>query len=356
MAMFICQRNPNKIMRLKHIILMVFGLVLISIFVSGCVETKQYNLDTINGVKEKATPIPMSDIALLVTEIKEKSVSIPSNDLDFLEWSVVKFDNLFLYTELILNSTMSDKATYGNQIYNDSDKALSEIDKYQVSPEIQEIKDEFKASLENYRMFGYYTSKGARESNSDDRTLGINFWQLALGNWSKGIRLLEQYKNNGNIKPTIAPTAKPLTLYEWTVKEFTQNQNKNLPTKYDREFSAIQVQLRLEARTFEGAYLSISDMNVNYQEIKDSLENINNRNIIRLEEVSKINPNSSIVQSIEKLIKAGDIAKQKLEIRGNSENIEWKSNVPPDFNDKFGNYFSNGFRELETGLLGALEK
>jgi len=187
-------------MRLKHIIVMVFGLVLISIFASGCVETKDSNLDTINEVKGKATPIPMSDIALLVTEIKEKSVSIPSNDLDFLEWSVLQFDNLFLYTRLILNSTMSDKVTYGNQIYNDSDKALSEIDKYQVSPEIQEIKDEFKASLEHYRQFGYYTSKGARESNPDDRTLGINFWQLALGNWSNGIRLLVQYKNNHSVK------------------------------------------------------------------------------------------------------------------------------------------------------------
>lgn len=340
-------------MRLGYIV--VFGLVLTSIVTLGCVDKKDSNLETITDVKEKATPIPMSDTALIVAEIKEKSVSIPSNDLDFLEWSVLQFDNLFLYTELILNSTMSDKVTYGNQIYNDSDKALSEIDKYQVSPEIQEIKDEFKASLEHYRQFGYYTSKGARESNPDDRTLGINFWQLALGNWSKGIRLLVQYKNNGNIKPTIVPTAKPLTLYEWTVKEFAQNQNKNIPTKYDREYSAIQVQVRLEARTFEGAYLSISDMNVDYQEIKDSLETINNRNIRRLEEVRKINPNSSIVKSLENIIKAGDIAMQKLEIRGNSENIEWKSKVPSDFNNKFSTYFSNGFRELETGLLVALK-
>lgn len=341
-------------MRLESIL--VFGLVLTSIVTLGCVDKKELNLETTTDIEEKAMSIPMSDMALLVTEIKEKSVSIPSNDLDFLEWSVLQFDNLFLYTRLILNSTMSDKVTYGNQIYNDSDKSLSEIDKYQVSPEIQGIKDEFKASLEHYRQFGYYTSKGARESNPDDRTLGINFWQLALGNWSNGIRLLVQYKNNGNIKPTIVPTPKPLTLYEWTIKEFEQNQNKNIPSKYDREYSAIQVQVRLEAKAFEGEYLSISDMNVDYIDIKDSLEIMNNRNIRRLEEVRKINPNSSIVKSLENLIKAGDIAMQKLEIRGNSENIEWKSKVPSDFNDKFANYFNNGFPELETGLLGALEK
>ena len=99
-------------MRLRHII--AFGLLLILIVPLGCVDKKDSNLETITDVKEIATPIPMSDIALLVTEIKEKSVSIPSNDLDFLEWSVIQFDNLFLYTRLILNSTMSEKVTYGN--------------------------------------------------------------------------------------------------------------------------------------------------------------------------------------------------------------------------------------------------
>ncbi len=331
-------------MRLRYIV--VFGMVLISIVTLGCVDKKDSNLETITDVKEKATPIPMSDTALIVAEIKEKSVSIPSNDLDFLEWSVLQFDNLFLYTELILNSTMSDKVTYGNQIYNDSDKALSEIDKYQVSPEIQEIKDEFKASLEHYRMFGYYTSKGARESNPDDRTLGINFWQLALGNWSKGIRLLEQYKNNGNIKPTIVPTPKPLTLYEWTVKEFAKNQDKNIPNKTQREKSAINLQIIRESEDFQRTYISISDMNVDYQEIKNSLENINNINIRRLEEVRKIDPKSNTAISLENIIKAGEIAMKKLEIRGNSENIEWKRKVPSDLNEQFTTYFNNGYPKL----------
>lgn len=331
-------------MRLRHII--AFGLLLILIVTLGCVDKKDSNLETITDVKEIATPIPMSDIALLVTEIKEKSVPIPSNDLDFLEWSVIQFDNLFLYTRLILNSTMSEKVTYGNQIYNNSEKALSEIDKYPVSPEIQEIKNEFQASLENYKMFGYYTSKGARESNPDDRTLGINFWQLALGNLSKGIRLLVQYKNNDNIKPTIVPTAKPLTLYEWNVKEFALNQDKNNPDMRERERSAINLQIIRESEDFQRTYISISDMNVDYQEIKNSLENINNINIRRLEEVRKINPKSDTAMCLENIIKAGEIAMKKLEIRGNSDNVEWKSKVPSDLNDQFAAYFNNGYPKM----------
>lgn len=324
----------------------MFGLVLMSIIIVGCVDKKDSNLETNTDVKEKVTSIPMSDTALIVAEIKEKSTTIPSNDLDFLDWSVIQFDKMDLYARLILNSTLSDKVTYGNQLYHDSDKALSEIDKYQVSPEIQEIKDEFKSSLENYRQFGYYTSKGVRESNPDDMTLSINFWQLAIGNWSKGIRLLVQYKNNGDIKPTIVPTSKPLTLYEWTVKEFALNQDKNIPDKTQREKSAINLQIIRESEDFQRTYISISDMNVDYQEIKNSLENLNNTNIRRLEEVRKINPKSNTAMSLENIIKADEIAMKKLEIRGNSVNIEWKSKVPSDLNEQFGTYFNNGYPKL----------
>ena len=97
-------------------------------------------------------------------------------------------------------------------------------------------------------------------------------------------------------------------------------------------------------------------MNVDYQVIKNILENMNNMNIRRLEEVRKINPNASIIKGLENIIKGGEIAMKTLEIRGNSESIEWKSKIPSDFNEKFFAYIgSKGYSEIERAGLEGVE-
>ena len=63
-------------------------------------------------------------------------------------------------------STFADIERYDGMLCDDANKALSEIDRFSVSPELQPAKDEFKLALQDLKQEAYYTERGGKEHRS----------------------------------------------------------------------------------------------------------------------------------------------------------------------------------------------
>ncbi|BDC35802.1 MAG: hypothetical protein EF806_04465 [Candidatus Methanoliparum thermophilum] len=120
-----------------------------------------------------------------------------SDDQQFLDWMIRTVEKLMIDGEFILSALkehdLDGIAMAGKWLYDDCDKALSEIDRYHVSPALEPLKNEFKLYLQDLKQAGYYYNRSARNINPDDIKKGNNYLESALGHFKKVKRYLEEY-------------------------------------------------------------------------------------------------------------------------------------------------------------------
>jgi len=92
--------------------------------------------------------------------------SASTQDSEFWGWVSETIEQLQLHTTLLTEAEgrydFAAIERYAGMLYDDANKALSEIDRFSVSPELQPAKDEFKLALQDLKQEAYYTERGAR--------------------------------------------------------------------------------------------------------------------------------------------------------------------------------------------------
>lgn len=80
---------------------------------------------------------------------------------------------------------------WGGCLYEDADDALSEIDQYNVSPMLSELKTELKLALRDLREAGYYDRRGAINYDADDIELATAYIISAITHMARCNELLQ---------------------------------------------------------------------------------------------------------------------------------------------------------------------
>lgn len=129
-----------------------------------------------------------------------------SEDLEYMEWQIATSDKLIDDSELI--SAEIKKGIFGcdweylrtlcKLQYNHAETALNEIDKFEVSPELEPIKKEYKLSLIDTKWEAHYLKEvaedylsGDYEGASDNLDRSMEYTKSSLAHSEKVFALIE---------------------------------------------------------------------------------------------------------------------------------------------------------------------
>ncbi|MFO7967293.1 MAG: hypothetical protein R6U44_06815 [Archaeoglobaceae archaeon] len=76
-------------------------------------------------------------------------------------------------------------STYCTLLKSDADMFLQEIEGYKLSPEMQDIREEYRKALEDYKKAGYYCEQGTIYENSDDIYKANDYLEKATNHMEK---------------------------------------------------------------------------------------------------------------------------------------------------------------------------
>ena len=112
-------------------------------------------------------------IALVMIFLGVASAYTPTTeDLEYIEWATDTLDTIKIDTRLIVSATedfdLKSLELWSSIGYGDAKEALDEIDRYDVSPEMQPAKDELKLALQDFKWACYYSERGAKYYDADD--------------------------------------------------------------------------------------------------------------------------------------------------------------------------------------------
>lgn len=112
-----------------------------------------------------------------------------SEDLEFIEWMEDIGETSMIYQELILSALedydYDDLESLSGDEYDHYKYALIEIDQYDVSPEMQPTKNEFKLALQDFKHAAHYRERGAKYLDSDDIDKSIIFSESGFEHLTK---------------------------------------------------------------------------------------------------------------------------------------------------------------------------
>ncbi|KAF5432307.1 hypothetical protein C5S35_17305 [Candidatus Methanophagaceae archaeon] len=151
----------------------IAGLIAITVVVAvamlaGCVEEK-----------EAPTQVPTYTPTQFSTQIPTYQ------DSEYIEWVWETLHNIQSNYDQIANSVSNDRVDfesiekYSGMMYDDARKALTEIDKFSVSPKYTPSKDELKLALQDYKQVGYYLKRAARYPDGDDLQTATEYIESA---------------------------------------------------------------------------------------------------------------------------------------------------------------------------------
>ena len=139
------------------------------------------------------------------------SLSTPTEeDFEFMEWVINTIESFGLYSELS-QSALEDKDYEALEVWaglqhNQFKNALNEIDQFDVSAEIQPIKDEFKLYLQDNKQSLYYLHRYAKYRDGDDIDASNSYKKSAIEHLGRFTYLLQQ-SNKESATPTPEATS-----------------------------------------------------------------------------------------------------------------------------------------------------
>jgi len=167
---------------MRKIAILLIGLMVIGMgFLCGCLE--QTSVEQQSNQKEKIL------------------------DLQFINWldnvnNIVINDSNNLQNVLNIYDFNSSK-TYAEIMYNHMKDFLEEIETYEVSYKMLEIKNEYRNALQNYKWAAFWSKKGSETAVAGDYETANTYFGYATEYTLKGVdsmnrcnALLKQYNDN----------------------------------------------------------------------------------------------------------------------------------------------------------------
>jgi len=131
-----------------------------------------------SGVDIFSTPIQNNtqDISINIngkTNISEITINVTDEDKNFKNWIYLSFrvivDDLNCIPKAAEKQNFNDTARCGGFLKDNSNMYLKQIDRYNISSSVQDVRDEYKKSLEYFNLGGINLEIGAR--NRDPRQM-----------------------------------------------------------------------------------------------------------------------------------------------------------------------------------------
>lgn len=168
-------------------------------------------------------------------------------DFEFMEWVINTIESFDLYSELS-RSALEDKDYEALEVweglqYFQLKDALNEIDQFDVSAEIQPLKDEFKLYLQDKKQSSYYLRRYAKYRDIDDFDACISYQESANEHLGRFTYLLQSAKESAAPTPEVTPSPEKDSDGDGVPDEYDYAPNDpNVQTKEDiktPEFGAI---------------------------------------------------------------------------------------------------------------------
>jgi len=119
-----------------------------------------------------------------------------SEDLEYLEWFRDNAATSGMYGELILaaveDEDLDDIEYWCGKRYDFCKKALIEIEQFDVSPELQPTKNEYKYALEDFKKASYYGERWTKYRDIDDLDMFVSHYAAGIEHLEKTIDLLPE--------------------------------------------------------------------------------------------------------------------------------------------------------------------
>lgn len=152
-------------MKVKILVLLCFFVILIA----GCSEQGG------GGTSLKKTEIPLTPQETnppSTPPVNMTNSTGNSEDKQFMQWVTASNQKLMADIQRIMMSTKSSNWTEleskGYNLKNDSRQLLTQLDDYNVSENMKEVREIYKKSLEDFKLAGdYYESAGRNNSSKE---------------------------------------------------------------------------------------------------------------------------------------------------------------------------------------------
>ena len=164
--------------------------------------------------------IALMTVFSLIPEVT-RAYTPTSEDIEFMAWLEETGDRLLDDTRSISNEMKKDPFAWDWEylkflhglLYDHADDALNEIDEFEVSPELEPIKKEYKLYLIDIKWSAYYGKEAAEdilsgdiEGATDNIEKSIEYTESATAHVEKSTALMEALIET---LPTPSPTPTP---------------------------------------------------------------------------------------------------------------------------------------------------
>lgn len=129
-----------------------------------------------SGVDIFSTPVQTQDASINIngkTNISEITINVTDEDKNFKNWIYLSFivivDDLNCIPKAAKKQNFSETELCGKHLKDNSNIYLKQTDRYNISSSVQDVRDEYKKSLEYFNLGGINLEIGAR--NRDPRQM-----------------------------------------------------------------------------------------------------------------------------------------------------------------------------------------
>lgn len=172
-------------------------------------------------------------------------------DLEYNEWYMDIKRTLMMYNDLIMaalyDADYDDIELWGGKKYDFCKESLEEIEQFDVSPEMQPIKNEDKLALQDSKQASYYLERYAKYFDSDDAEMSSSYTKSSTEHTKKSNALLEELLSEITIpSPTTEET--PTSVVKLTPSPTPQSEKDSdsdgVPDEYDYAPTDVNVQTK----------------------------------------------------------------------------------------------------------------
>ena len=175
-------------------------------------------------------------------------------DKEYIEWILDNSVRGQVYGDLILDALndadFDDLEMWYGKEYDFYKESLEEIEQFDVSPELQPIKNEYKLALQDLKQASYYGERWAKYLDSDDADKSISYRESGIEHMKKTIALSEEFLSEFTTpSPTTEETPTPVVTPSLIPQVEKDSDGDGVPNEYDYAPNDPNVQTKEDIKT-----------------------------------------------------------------------------------------------------------